>query len=70
MSIRLTVGEESVRVGVVKSLGGAERSSGRVAVSQVVSAGNAGQVSDLVEGGCGLVLAMTGAGNGRQSAEV
>ncbi|KAJ3570435.1 hypothetical protein NPX13_g5738 [Xylaria arbuscula] len=53
-----TVGKQSIGVGVVKGLGRAERGSGGVAVSQVVSASNASQVGDLVEGGSGLFTSL------------
>lgn len=66
----LTVGEQSVGVGVVQSLGGAESGSGRVAVAQVIGAGNLGQVSGLVKGGGGLILGVAGVRGGGQSAEV
>jgi hypothetical protein len=66
----LTIGEESIGVGIVQSSGGGQAGGGGVAVAQVLGALNLGQVGSLMDGSGGLVLSVACTADSGQSAEV
>lgn len=65
----LTIGEQSIRVGIVEGLRSRQSSRRRVSIAKVISARNLAQVGSLVQDRGRLVLGMASARDGGQCRE-